>query len=864
MKMLMARLKNYIGIYNGIGKNDITLQFEDAKHIITIEGPNGSGKSTILNALNPFPDSLDKLIPGIEGGKFLSYIKGQDLYNITIVYPVTNSGNRGTTKAYIIKNGANLNPNGNVTEYKEILSNEFELDSSFLALSQLSSEDKGLADKRPAERKRFVNEMLDEMSSYNTIYKTLTKKANFMKGTINNLNDKIAKVGGQNPQAIKARIGNLDVAILKREDDLLDLNRRIGALELVLTNNEAEYSKYGLLKKKAAELSEQLRQYHPDFTVNTNMDAEIKKLTTVLYEMINDRSALDTKIKYDNQMVAQINKDIEEADAVVIKARNELMVMTGIDDIKSIDSFTNEFESQKLRREELINNIKELDFNNQKITINALDSYLIYANTLSESLMNYGELATAVYEDYKTAISVATTSLKFAIERKAKEEDRLKNLSRPAIDISDPTTALESYPADCVGRADCPYVKMYDNRLSLKEAYESHHNMVKKYEASIKTQEDAIAGIQNHIAICKLGIKIDELLESVANNFNIKMVIANYSPAGCITALINKLEQIRPEINLVEELRALNASYTASLEAYYKISSKAEKINQCNAIINDNTARVEELSENLASINSELDLITQNYDEIKEAIEKQTKKISDANTFVKIREEYFNCVTEIDKFNDLIKAKNQTSAELDKLRRQQYNDNNVLKELKSERDLANHTYMMLQEYLEEYDRYTKEYSKIETIKKFASPTTGIQTFFMMIYMNKILVTANKLLALMFGGNFVLQPFVINETEFRIPCAGSGYLNDDITSMSLSQRSMIGMIINFAMMFSSSNAYNIIKLDEIDSGLDTENRLQFINVLNQVMQIMHCEQCFMVSHNLELDESLITKIHTTKL
>ena len=118
-------------------------------------------------------------------------------------------------------------------------------------------------------------------------------------------------------------------------------------------------------------------------------------------------------------------------------------------------------------------------------------------------------------------------------------------------------------------------------------------------------------------------------------------------------------------------------------------------------------------------------------------------------------------------------------------------------------------------------------------------------------MGKIIALANELLGLLFNGQFVIQPFVINDTEFRIPCLGSGYLNDDISSMSSSQIGMISMILSFALLHHSSTKYNIIKLDEIDGPLDYNNRVYFMDVLNSIMDIMGTEQCIMISHNSEL-------------
>ena len=159
--------------------------------------------------------------------------------------------------------------------------------------------------------------------------------------------------------------------------------------------------------------------------------------------------------------------------------------------------------------------------------------------------------------------------------------------------------------------------------------------------------------------------------------------------------------------------------------------------------------------------------------------------------------------------------------------------------------------VLFYEYQKEFKEFSEKFGRIETIKKYASPTTGIQTLFMQMYLNNMITTSNKLLSLLFGGNYVLYPFVVNENEFRIPCSGKGLMNDDISSMSTSQICMISMIISFALLHQSSGVYNIVKLDEMDGGLDQENRVQFIVLLRQMMNTLGYEQCIMISHNSEL-------------
>ena len=129
-----------------------------------------------------------------------------------------------------------------------------------------------------------------------------------------------------------------------------------------------------------------------------------------------------------------------------------------------------------------------------------------------------------------------------------------------------------------------------------------------------------------------------------------------------------------------------------------------------------------------------------------------------------------------------------------------------------------------------------------------------------VFMNSILQNANNLLQYLFSGRFTLQPFVINDSEFRIPCIDSeGHVRPDISFMSDSQLSMISMIISFALLNRASKVYNIIKLDEVDNNLDNENRIQFSILIDHIMSILNFEQCFIISHNNELNLSNIDMI-----
>ena len=144
MQITYFRLKGYVRVLNGMGLNEIIIPFHEFKNrIILIQGENGCAKSTIISALSPNPDSSDSFCNNSSYNGFLEsspaekeihYISNNgngviDKYCILIRSEL--SGERRTTKAYISKNGIELNPSGNVTSFKEIRDSLFGRSSIF-------------------------------------------------------------------------------------------------------------------------------------------------------------------------------------------------------------------------------------------------------------------------------------------------------------------------------------------------------------------------------------------------------------------------------------------------------------------------------------------------------------------------------------------------------------------------------------------------------------------------------------------------------------------------------------------------------------------------------------------------------------
>lgn len=201
MRLKSATFRNLKPIYRSSGKKEIHIDFTKCKHNITlILGHNGSGKSTIINALQPLPESPSLYIDGEEGEKIIEYFFEDLIYRLRINYPVTGLRQRGNTKAYLTKimpdnTVIELNPNGNIGSYKDALYSEFKLDPNFISLTQLSLEDRGIVERTPSDRKKYISSILDEVQIYNDIHKTLNKRSSIFKSMLNNITAKINMIG---------------------------------------------------------------------------------------------------------------------------------------------------------------------------------------------------------------------------------------------------------------------------------------------------------------------------------------------------------------------------------------------------------------------------------------------------------------------------------------------------------------------------------------------------------------------------------------------------------------------------------------------------------------------------------------------
>lgn len=883
MRLKSATFKNLKPIYRSSGKKEIYIDFTKCIHKTTlIIGPNGSGKSTIINALQPLPESASLYIDGEEGEKILEYFCDDIIYVLRIVYPVNGYRKRVQTKAFIKKimsDGTEfeLNPNGNIGSYKDALYTEFKLDANFVSLSKLSMEDRGIVERAPNERKKYFGSMLEEVQVYNDINKAITKRSSVYKSMINSITAKIDNIGDREI---------LNHELLSVENNMKNLQESIDYFTKIIADNESMIRVLdpdGSIQQNYAKLCTEQRRL--ESSIN-----DVKIPLTRFSNKYPDINSTVLRIEDIKKAIQEINMSIslnkdrlsdylasKEEDYSVIKAKQQ-----------KLDSLKSNFvvEDLKTRIEVLRSNIQRyleifdkigiIDFNITK------DEYIIGLNTLKQlqdMVITMRSFATqeSILKSieaikYNTSVSSLKNDIDDKLDRLNKQKETLNNQLSFYRGLLSTTDILSKRPSTCVDDT-CPFIKNAVESLNQqpKENIEKIEIELDQLEKQIK---ETISEKNDIDIMVETYQYIDRILRSIQNNSSILSKLPNGDIFGNIDKFldslingsnfseINSLYQYMQYSNVFElyknekeELTKLEYEYKLHENKIDIIEEIGKELESLYEKIKDIDIKIEEYHNTLSSLSQqkmEMEKELQNISSVKDLYEK-LKELEERLEMV--NNQITQSMINMNQIQNNIKTINTANENL-------MTNKSDMKPLQDRRDSIKFKLQQLEEYEKELDTFNQKYNIIEMIKKYSSPTKGgIQMIFMKLYMGKTLELTNILISYFFQGELQLLPYVINENEFRIPCKNinSSVINDDISSCSSAEKSMISMILSFALLIQCSTKYNILMMDEMDATLDQRNRANFIKVVDEIMEKLDVENCILISHSSEIDMSNVDTI-----
>ena len=864
MRLLRLRLENYIGIYNGMGLSSIEIDFSKCIHkVLIIKGDNGTGKSTIFKALTPLADSSIDYIPDKTAIKEIAYETDfQTILNIKYE-SLVKDGIRRPTKCYLNRlnpDGSieNLNPSNNITTAKEVIYDILGIDDNFITLSQLSANKKGLGGLKPSERKRYVNSIISSLAAFNNIHKMITTKSTVLKSIIDSYVTKLSQIGN---------IAIVEDAIKKDTVALQELDNKKNGLISEIATIKAELSRLDtsgnflndykdlsmrkiILEKEIRELpdieeysEEKLIQYEKDMA---KYEANEEMLSSRAKELLDEES--------------KINNNITE---LTIKL-DSLYNKEHMDDLNSkIESTKKELESYKpyFHLFKTYKDISEQDYETVKLVIEKFNStveniFQTYSETVRKESMN--SLRTG-----KNEVILDHTEILSGLEKQLED---LRTEKRDVEFLNNRSKDYNKIPDDCNHKSDCPFIKDVVEAKNALRSRQSLYSLSTKINSTLDAIESAKNLAEDNMIKTQCLYEMKSILEYIQSMSKIIRKFPGTESLDSINTLYHNIEHgIRlnfESVDKYQEFKNISTIVSALEEDLHSYESAKEKLISANAEIRILQEKIDTDLKNLSTIRDSKLSIFAEIEKIRSS-KLEIEMVLDSIRYAKINKAKFEEVSvELDEIANKIESMEKNTVLIkdltDKLNRRASElsalQNTDLPAISKAIEENKYRMVLFEQYTRDSQEYAAKYNEVQMIKKYTS-IHGIQTVYMSVFMNSILNTTNTLLRLLFGGRFALQPFIINENEFNIPCADSeGRVREDISLMSDSQLSMISMLISFVLLRNSSNRYNIIKLDEVDDNLDSMNRIQFSILIEQIMNDLGFDQCLIISHNNELDLS----------
>ena len=864
MRLLRLRLENYIGIYNGMGLSSIEIDFSKCIHkVLIIKGDNGTGKSTIFKALTPLADSSIDYIPDKTAIKEIAYETDfQTILNIKYE-SLVKDGIRRPTKCYLNRlnpDGSieNLNPSNNITTAKEVIYDILGIDDNFITLSQLSANKKGLGGLKPSERKRYVNSIISSLAAFNSIHKLITTKSTVLKSIIDSYVTKLSQIGN---------IAIVEDAIKKDTVALQELDNKKNGLISEIATIKAELSRLDtsgnflddyknlsmrkiILEKEIRDLPD-IEEYSEDKLIQYEKDM-------AKYEANEEMLSSRAKELLDEE--SKINNNITE---LTIKL-DSLYNKEHMDDLNSkIESTKKELESYKpyFHLFKTYKDISEQDYETVKLVIEKFNStveniFQTYSETVRKESMN--SLRTG-----KKEVILDHTEILSGLEKQLED---LRTEKRDVEFLNNRSKDYNKIPDDCNHKSDCPFIKDVVEAKNALRSRQSLYSLSTKINSTLDAIESAKNLAEENMIKTQCLYEMKSILEYIQSMSKIIRKFPGTESLDSINTLYHNIENgIRlnfESVDKYQEFKNISTIVSALEEDLHSYESAKEKLISANAEIRILQEKIDTDLKNLSTIRDSKLSIFAEIEKIRSS-KMEIEMVLDSIRYAKINKAKFEKVSvELNEVTSKIESMEKNTVLIkdltDKLNRRASElsalQNTDLPAISKAIEENKYRMVLFEQYTRDSQEYAAKYNEVQMIKKYTS-IHGIQTVYMSVFMNSILNTTNTLLRLLFGGRFALQPFIINENEFNIPCADSeGRVREDISLMSDSQLSMISMLISFVLLRNSSNRYNIIKLDEVDDNLDSMNRIQFSILIEQIMNDLGFDQCLIISHNNELDLS----------
>lgn len=836
MKILYLKLTNFINIVTAFNTETIEIDFSKSNNnVVLLTGPNGSGKTSILSCLHPFPTNGNMdvrsdnpiIVPRENGYKEIHISDGDDLYVIQHFY--TRNGDKHIIKSYIQKNGVELNENGNVTSFKEIVERELGLEQDYMKLTRLGSNVTNFIDMKRQERKNFTGKIISEADIYLSYHKKIMADKNKVSIQINHTSDLIRRLQVDD-------LGELKKAQKSLQHQIEDLTAKIEKANSELSVLQYQLNDCGdipAMRERIQEKEKELKHIQKALARASEIKISISTLKSMIEEdkiaILKAKSSLDTNVITRTGILNQLDSIAHEIDSI----RREIARIEDDQNVKDMEA------NIELLRETIRRRAKESGISGyvRPCSKAEMEDLIKMLDKCMDILLSTYELGKGPIQKAVSFFHTKTDIEKYTRENREKiKRNKMQSLCEQV--YAEISKDIGLLGPDCKNPSGC---RIYDFYQRIYEYATQAPDKVIEDETFLAYTKMAYNNIQTVLKYLRDYHDIFEKMpECIKDQFLMSTVLTHI----CNMEWIYDKDIIFHELGLITD----DELQDADLEELSRQKAMLAQYKKANSNIEYFQNKLEDLINSRTTLMGQLDEVKETINSLNREIAEKEASVSDYEDMVVAMEHEDEVETE---FNDL-KSKLTLASQLSLQIREK---TSILNDLQFRKNKMSKTHQDNEFRIENYKRYKKDldelsskFTDLEYLARALSSREGIPLIFIQAYLKDIKDIANQLLDVVYDGDLHLEDFEITADEFGIPYSTKGTTVKDVIYASQGERSFISLALSFALTYKSISKYNIMLLDEIDATLDISNREKFLHVLEMQIDMIHAEQVFVISHN----------------
>ena len=411
-------------------------------------------------------------------------------------------------------------------------------------------------------------------------------------------------------------------------------------------------------------------------------------------------------------------------------------------------------------------------------------------------------------------------------------------------------------PEGCELFNECPYYLHYHDEL----VHHAKEDTI-KLEFDIDCRNEALTvfnqlkSIQMLLNTIKLEHRMDHGYQGIIASI-MKRDINEFVDYEAVKSEVEFLEYYEEYVNHKEK--------RAEYEQQAKVFQLSNQLESPDEILSN----ISKLTMQLSVFNKQIDELDRKESERLEEIEQTKDLIDDFSRYVEYTNEVDRLNTELThtkESRDTLKESLKEKIEYDeKLAIYNKQVEAIEFDISSLEDSIYHDRVKRTQFIElgqEIEQIKTRYDIVELLKEAVSTNKGIPLIYINSYFKSLRLVANEIIKDIYENDFVLEEFVVNDKEFRIPYRTKGVSVRDIRYASQAESSVATLAISFAMLEQFAYTYNIILLDEVDGPMYKGNKERFFAALEGMLSRIHSEQAFIITQSTMFNDYPVNLIIT---